>query len=186
MTPASDYDVDTAWQFGTEADVKQRAFGTIAELGYTFKHPWNPRLSVWNMYASGDQDRYDHVDERFVRLFDSAHPYATSDFFTWQNVICTKLRLELRPTEKLRFDTSYGGYWLASDTDAWVAVGRRDITGRSGDFVGQELDARLRYQLDEHVDIDIGYAHFIPGPFAENTGPADDSDIFYVQTTLHL
>jgi hypothetical protein len=181
-----DYDFDTIWQYGREDEFRQRAYGSLAELGYTFQHAWKPRLSVWTMYASGDQNPFDDVDERFVKLFESAHAYSTSDYFTMQNVISSKLRLELLPLDKVRFDGSYGGYWLASDTDAWVAVGRRDLTGRSGDFVGQEIELRLRYQINPRVEFELGYSHFMPGPFARNTGPADDSDFFYVQTTLRL
>jgi hypothetical protein len=182
-----DYDWDAAYQLGEAGpDKRQRAFGTFGELGYTFNHPWKPRLSSWTMYASGERDPRDVVQQRFARMFDSTHAYSTSDYFTWQNVISTKLRLELKPTDKLRFDTSYGGYWLASDTDAWITPSRIDATGRSGDFVGQEIDARLRYQLNERVEFDVGYAHFFPGTFANNTGPSPESDFLYVQTRLQL
>jgi hypothetical protein len=34
-------------------------------------------------------------------------------------------------------------FWLASDTDAWVRGLRRDRTGGSGDFIGQETDTKL-------------------------------------------
>lgn len=181
-----DYDFDAAWQFGKSGQLDQRAFAAMGELGYSFEHPWKPRLSVWTMYSSGDRDPKDGLSERYARLFDPGHPYSMTDLFTWQNIISPKIRLELKPTDKLRFDTSYGGYWLASDNDAWVVPKRVDVTGRSGDFVGQEIDARLRYQIDPRVEIEVGYSHFMPGPFVENTGPADDSDFFYVQTTLHL
>ncbi len=181
-----DYDANAAFQTGEDGQRDQRAFAAIGELGYTFAHAWKPRLSVNTMYASGDRDPNDHYSERFARLFDPAHCYSTWDLFTWQNVISPKLRLELKPTDKLRFDTSYGGYWLASDSDAWVATGRRDPFGGSGDFIGQEVDMRVRYQLHQRVDLEVGYAHFFAGPFAQNTGPADDADFFYVQTTLRL
>jgi hypothetical protein len=181
-----DYDVDAAFQTGHDGQNEQRAFAAIGELGYSFEHAWKPRLSFSTMYASGDRNPNDQLSERFARLFDSTHGYSTWDLFTWQNVISPKVRLELKPTEKLRFDTSYGAYWLASDSDAWVVPNRRDPTGTSGDCIGQEVDLRLRYQLDPRVEFEIGYSHFFAGPFIENTGAADDADFFYVQTTLRL
>jgi hypothetical protein len=183
---AFDYDFNTAFQFGDDGDRKHRAFAAYSELGYTFKHDWKPRLSLSGTYASGDRDPRDGTSERFDRLFAPNHFRSTSDLFTWQNIISPKLRLELQPSKKLRCDASYGGYWLASDNDAWVVPGRRDPTGHSGDFVGQELELRFRYRIDKRIELETGYSHFIPGGFAENTGPADDYDSFYVQLTVQL
>lgn len=75
---------------------------------------------------------------------------------------------------------------LASDSDAWVNAKRHNPNGSSGDFVGQELELRVRYKIDPRVELEAGYSHFFPGPFVGNTGPADDGDLFYVQTTIRL
>jgi len=181
-----DYDVDGAFQFGDDGDLDHRAFAAYGELGYSFEHKWKPRLSTSILYASGDRDPNDGKAERFDRLFGAAHFLSATDYFTFRNNINPKLRLELRPTKKLRIDTSYGAYWLASDSDAWPDIGRRDRTGRSGDFVGQEVELRARYQMTAWAELEIGYSHFLPGAFVKNTGDADDSDFFYVQTTVAL
>ncbi len=181
-----DYDVDNAFQFGNDGERRHCAYAMYSELGYTFVHDWKPRLSFSTFYASGDRDPDDGSSKRFDRVFGSGHVWSTSDYFSWQNVISPRLRLELTPFDKLRFDTSYGGFWLASDSDAWVIPGRRDRAGRSGSFVGHEIDVRLRYRIDPRAEIEIGYSHFMPGGFVRHTGPADDSDFFYIQTTLQF
>lgn len=181
-----DYDLDGAFQFGEDGQRRQRAQATSAELGYTFENSWKPRLSGVTILATGDRDPNDNFSERFFRMYDSAHHHSAWDLWTWQNVISPRVRLELQPTQKLKFDTSYAAFWLASDSDAWVVPNRRDPTGQSGNFVGQEVDMRLRYQLDPRVEIEIGYVHFFAGPFVDNTGPSDDADFFYVSTTLKL
>ena len=181
-----DYDLDTAFQFGEDGDRKQRAFAVYGEAGYTFDHAWKPRLSFSTLYASGDRDPDDGLSERFDRLFEATHPYSITDLFAWQNSISPKIRLTLRPTSKLRVDTSYGAYWLASDNDAWVNAKRHDPDGHSDDFIGQELELRVRYKIDPRIELEAGYSHFFPGPFVGNTGPADDGDLFYVQTTFHF
>lgn len=181
-----DFDTDLAFQCGRDGPNNHRAFAAYGELGYSFEHDWKPRLSTSFLYASGDRNPTDSKSERFDRLFGAAHFLSASDYFTFRNNINPKIRLEVRPLEKLRFDTSYGAYWLASDSDAWPDIGRRDRTGRSGDFVGQELEWRARYQLTKAAELEIGYSHFFPGAFVENTGEADDSDFFYVQTTIAL
>jgi len=181
-----DYDLDTVFQFGKDGERKQRAFGVYGEIGYTFEHAWRPRVSFSTLYASGDRDPDNGLSERFDRLFEATHPYSTTDLFAWQNSISPKIRLTLRPTSKLRVDTSYGAYWLASDNDAWVNAKRHDPNGNSGDFVGQELELRVRYRIDPRVELEAGYSHFFPGSFVGNTGPADDGDLFYVQTTIRF
>ncbi len=181
-----DYDFNLASQFGKDGELEQRAFATAGEIGYTFNHKWKPRLSSVNVWASGDRDPSDGLNERFDRLYGDSHGYSTSDLFVWQNVISSKLRLEAVPHQRIKVDTSYGGYWLASDNDAWVPIGRRDPQGRSGDCIGQEFEARVRYQLDPRVEIEVGYSHFVPGNFTHNTGPAQDSDFFYVSTIVQF
>jgi hypothetical protein len=181
-----DYDVDVAWQFGDDGSPKQRAWAFASELGYTFEHEWKPRVSAFCGYASGDRNPLDNVSEHFDRLFGFARPWSAEDYFIWENLIAPKARLEFEPYKTIKFDTGYGAYWLASDSDAWPNAQRRDPLGDSGDFIGQELDVRMRWQVDPRVELIFGYAHFMPGPFADNTGPSDDSDFFYVEANVQL
>ncbi len=181
-----DWDFDTMFQCGRSGDERHRASAHFAELGYTFEHAWKPRLSYAQVYATGDRSPDDHVSERFDRLFNSGHSYTMHDYFILQNTIMSRLRFEFQPHRQVRFDAAYGGYWLARDGDAWVAANRQDPTGHSGDFVGHDMEARIRIQLEPRIDLELGYVHFMPGPFARNTGPADDSDFFYISTTVRL
>lgn len=179
-----DYDLDTAFQFGENGERRQRALAIYGEVGYTFDHAWKPRLSLSTAYASGERDPDDNLSERFDKLFQAGHPYSTTDLFAWQNTINPKVRVSLRPTSKLRVDTSYGAYWLASREDAWVNPKRQDPDGYGGNFIGQELELRVRYKIDPRVELEAGYSHLFPGSFVGNTGPAEDGDFFYVQTTI--
>jgi len=179
-----DYDFDLIWQCGNSGDLRHRAFASTGEIGYTFKHVWKPRVSLFGGYASGDRDPADSVNERFDRLFGFARPWSASDYIIFENLITPKLRLEFQPHAKVRVDAGYGAYWLASDSDSWRNANLRDRTGSSGDFIGQELDTRIRWKVNDHTDLTVGYAYFIPGDFTENTSDADDSDFFYVELTL--
>ncbi|MCK6486121.1 MAG: alginate export family protein [Phycisphaerae bacterium] len=181
-----DYDFNIALQVGDDGPREQRAMAAAGELGYTFKHAWKPRLSAFCGYASGDRDPNDRTTERFDRNFGFARPWSSNDYFVWENVIAPKLRLEMQPHKQLTFETGYHAYWLASDSDSWSSAARRDRLGRSCDFIGHELDARLRWKVDPRVEVILGYAHFMPGGFTKNTGDADDSDFFYVETSLQL
>ena len=180
-----DYDFDVAFQFGDDGDLSQRAFASHGEVGYTFGRRWNPRVAVWVNYASGDRDPEDSVNERFDRLFGASHGmYGHSDLFTWQNMINPTVYLSARPVESVRLEAFYRTYWLAADSDAFIRARLQDPAGESGDFVGQEIDFRVRYQLTRRTQIEVGYNYFIPGGFVRETADdADDSDFFYVQLT---
>jgi hypothetical protein len=181
-----DYDFNVAYQFGDREHGHHRAFATHAELGYTFEHDWRPRAAVMVNFATGDDDPADDLSERFDSLFGAAHTfYGHADLFGWQNMINPALHLSVRPTKRLRVETFYRTYWLASKTDAFVRARIVDPTGDSGSFVGQEIDLRVRYRLSEQIDFDVGYAYFLPGAFVKNaTASTDDSDFFYVATRI--
>lgn len=181
-----DYDFDLAWQLGTDRGRRHEALGFTTEIGYTWQQPWKPRLSGFFGYASGDRDPDDQTSERFDRLFGFARPWSSDDYFLWENLIAPKTRLEFQPTDKVRVDMGYSVFWLASATDAWATAQRRDPTGQSGDFIGHELDIRLRTPLTARIDLTLGYAHFIPGAFTRNTGWSAPSNFLYVETSTRL
>lgn len=97
----------------------------------------------------------------------------------------------------LRIDAGYGAYWLASDTDRFGSLlagtaFNRDGSGRSGDFIGQEFDARARFAFGGHVDVAVGYSHFHHGEFVRTRqraalgAGAQDSDFVYMEMTFSL
>lgn len=204
-----DWDLDAIYQFGRHANrnngksEEHEAFGMTAEVGYTFDHPWKPRLSAMYGYASGDKDPNDSQNNRFERFFGFARPWSSDDYLVFENVSVPKIRLEMKPHKKVSFDTAFSLYWLASDKDRFnnlFSVSNandfnRDRTGQSGDYLGNSIDVRLRYEPFAHVKTNFGYSHFTTGDFvrnrmvASNGGIAgtftDDTDFFYVEITLN-
>lgn len=182
---AFDYDFDAVYQFGRNGSERHRAFGFTGELGYTFAHPWKPRLSAFYGYASGDADPNDRTNQRFERYFGFGRPWSSNDYITWENLHAPKARLEFQPHKKLRIDAGYNLYWLASETDRWANANLRDRSGRSGSFIGHEFDARGRYAFSSRVEATLGYAHFHPGGFARATGKPNDTDFVYLELTFN-
>lgn len=181
-----DYDFDIVYQTGRAGNEDHKAFGSVFELGYHFDHEWKPRLSFNYGYGSGDESPNDKESNRFERFYGFARPWSNNDYFQWENIHAPKLRLEFVPLPKLRIDTGYNGYWLASDTDRWNVANLRDQTGRSGNFIGHEFDIRTRYPVAKLVDANVGYAHFQSGNFLQNAGRGGNSDFFYLQITFRL
>lgn len=184
---AWDYDISLAGQLGSTQGQDHRAWAAHIEAGHTWSSAWKPRLALWLNYASGDRNPNDNRQERFDPIFGATYAfYGFTGYFAWQNVVNPALRLSFQPLKNLRCELFQRAFWLASDTDAWVRGLRRDETGASGAFIGQETDARLVWQVGRHFEIDLAYTHFFPGAFVSNTGRAPPGDFVQIAGTLRF
>jgi hypothetical protein len=183
------YDVDVIYQIGKDAGRDHRALGLSSEVGYTFKHPWKPRISGFYGYASGDRQPDDDKSERFERFFGFARPWSANDYVIFENFHIPKARLEIQPIKGLRIDAGYSAWWLASDKDRVANFNLRDPSGQSGNFVGQEWDFRARYPILSRVDVTFGYARFNIGNFVRNTTEGTergrDTNFFYIEVLMN-
>lgn len=192
------YEVTAMSQSGDEGVQDQDAHSFTAEVGYTWlQHPWRPRLAAFYGYASGDNSPLDRESNRFDRFFGFARPWSPIEYAIYENLRAPKLRVEFQPVQGYRVDIGYGAYWLASSRDRFTnllggTAFNRDASGRSGDFVGQEIDGRVRFSLGEYFDVALGYSHFLHDEFIENRQraalgrSADDSDFAYLELTYSL
>jgi hypothetical protein len=184
---AWDYDLSLAGQWGKTQGRDHRAWAAHIESGYTWSTAWKPRLGFWLNYASGDQNATDGSNERFDPLYGATYAfYGFTSYFALQNIINPSVRLSFAPAKKLKCELIHRAIWLASDTDAWVRGLRRDNTGGSGTYVGQETDVRLVWQVCKNFDIDLAYAHFFPGSFVNATGASPQSDFVQIAGTLRF
>jgi hypothetical protein len=192
----------TAGAFVAEVDHDAHAYN--AEIGYSFKHPWKPRLSAFYGVATGDSsptagtDRTDN--QRFDRLFGFARPWSNDDYIQMENIRTPKLRLEFDPQlsflDNVKVDTGFSWYRLDSATDRWNAgANLRDRTGNSGKDLGKEFDVRVRFPINDKIALNLGYARFWAGDFVKdaekiasnNNDPArkDTSNFFYTELSLY-
>ncbi len=194
-----DYDASYIKQWGDQDRISggktfkldHDAYAYNAEIGYSFKHPWKPRLSAFYGFASGDKDQNDLGNERFERLFGFARPWSNNDYFQMENLSAPKVRAEFEPQVSwlpgLKVDAGYSWYRLDSAKDRWNGANLRDATGKSGKDVGEEFDVRVRFPINNYISANLGYAHFWAGDFTETTSQKidpnrrDDSDFLYVE-----
>jgi hypothetical protein len=180
-----DFDADVIGQFGESGDRDLRAFGATAELGYRFRQPWDPRVSAFYGYASGDRNPTDGQDNRFEKFYGFGRPWSANDYIVFENIHAPKVRVELAPSKKLRVDLGYSWYWLASDTDRFsAAANARDKSGNSGNSVGHEFDIRARWQVSSQLEVIAGYAHFVAGDFTRTAIRPDQTDFGYLELNL--
>lgn len=120
-----------------------------ADAGYTFTGPWAPHLSVEFDRAGGDHPggTYTRFDPLFgMRRADFA-PAGLYNAVARTNVVSAGTRLEVTPSKRVDAFVTYHALWLAARDDAFSTSGVRDATGRSGNFAGHQIDARVRTWL---------------------------------------
>jgi hypothetical protein len=179
------------------ANLDHDAYAYNIEVGYSMKHPWKPRLSVFYGLATGDENQNDTKNQRFERLFGFARPWSNDDYIQMENIRTPKIRLEFEPKfsllNNLKVDTGFSWYRLDSDTDRWNAgANLRDATGQSGKNIGKEFDVRLRFPIGQQLGANIGYAYFWAGDFTKTTSQkiepvrGENSKFLYLELTAYL
>jgi hypothetical protein len=174
-------------------DLAHRAGSLHATVGYSFDAPWAPRLALQGDYASGDKRPDDKLNGRFDPLFGDRRfelgPTGIYGAFARSNLRSLGARLELSPTRHFDAFAGYRLLWLAASRDAWTTAGVSDPSGKSGRFLGQQLEARLRWQiLPRNLALELGAALLLRGYFARNApGGRDDTPLYgYTQITATL
>lgn len=195
-----DFDLESALQWGKSrlaaAGPRLDHFAWLghASLGYTFDAPWKPRLRLAYDHSSGDSNPTDGGNQRFDSLFGGRRfeygPTGLYGALSRSNLHSPELRLTMAPHPRVAFRLAHRGVWLASSKDAWTSSGVQDVTGASGRYVGQQMEASLRWKvIPDRFEIEAGFAHFFAGSFldrAPNATGQGDTSYGYFQTTLRF
>ncbi|MEM7205142.1 MAG: alginate export family protein [Planctomycetota bacterium] len=197
---AVDAEVEVAWQLGKSRaaiggpDLDHLACLHHAAVGYTLDAAWQPRLALAMDYASGDRRPDDGDQNRFDSLFGvPTQDFGPAGIFGAAgraNLLSPELRVGLRPSDAVALHAAWRAIWLADENDAWTTGGVRDATGAAAAHVGQQLDARLRWQaVPQTLTIDVGGAYLSAGGFRERAAPAGrrgDTVYGYLQAVLRF
>ena len=161
-----------------------RAYGYHAMVAYTIKAKWEPRISFEYSYASGDSNPDDGDHETFQGAFGARDKmYGRMNLFHWRNLRDLEAGLTLKPVRGLSMKLSFHKFLLAERRDAWYLNQNayRDTTGRSGDDIGREFDAVVKYRLRPDHTLMAGYGHFWPDEFAEKNATGKQANWFFLQ-----
>jgi len=182
-----DYGGTLAHTRGERDGLDVDAWGANARLGYTFPHPWQPRVGVEFSYASGDDDPDDGRWETFDGVFGAIdRVYGRINFFSWMNLEDYQLSFSCKPLKRTKVSIDYHCFRLAEARDAWYwcsgRPARQDPTGEAGKDLGQEIDVIVSYAHSDCLKLMAGCAHFFPGTFIERTGASPGADWCFLQT----
>ena len=100
------------------------------------------------------------------------------------------IELTLNPCKKLKIIPATNFFWLESNKDSWYDSSgkklRTDTTGNADFYVGQEASLLVKYDLNDNLKLEMGYAHFFSGPYVKDTGSNDDADWVYFQFNVKI
>jgi hypothetical protein len=152
---------------------------------------WTPRARVDYDYASGDRNLLDTTRGTFDVLYPTPHDkYGLADQVGWKNIHHIGVIGELKPGKQWTVQGKWHNYWLASPYDGlYNAPGAllvRDVTGRSGRRVGQELDAGFLWAPSRNWAFGGGVAHLFPGGFLKKASPGAAYTWGYLSLQLTL
>ena len=185
------FDLEVPYQFGRDKGKSVSAYAIHFDAGRSFDIPWKPKVNLAYNLASGDRKAGDSKTNTFIPLYQSTHdPYGIMDFFRWENMQEAAVEVTLNPHKKWKIIPATNFFWLESDVDSWYDSSgkklRTDTTGGADSFVGQEASLVIKYDLNDSIKIDSGYAHFFTGPYVKDTGTHNDADWLYLQFNIKI
>ena len=185
-----DYQLESIFQFGESrasrtatTDLDHFAHYQHAALGYTFDSPWSPRLLFQYDYASGDDKANDDDNNRFSTLFGARRfeygPTSIYGAFARANINSPGLRLILKPKKKINLMFALRGFWLSSADDAWTTSGISNPAGQSENYIGTQIETRLRWDIiPKNLRLEGGVAHIFAGDLMDRAGKKDVSYVY--------
>lgn len=185
-----DFEFEAAKQVGNSGSLDVDAQMAVAIAGYTFDHPWKPRLSFEFDYASGDNNSTDGDRETFDNLHPTNHLfYGYMDFVSLQNINNYQFQIHVSLNKQLTLRGDLHLIYVDTPKDNLYAADRtikRATAAGADSHVGNEVDLLAKYKASDFAEIWAGYSHLFAGNFLSDTGASDDADFVYVQTTLNF
>jgi hypothetical protein len=199
-----DFELEAALQAGSSrfsslpedtANLSHLAWFFHGAVGRTFRGPWRPRIALIYDHATGDRDPLDDTMERFDTLFGARRfelgPTGIWGAFARSNIRSPAVRFDFHPNLKLTGYVAYRPAWLASARDIWTTTLIWDPTGRSGSFLGHQIDGAARWWIfGENLAIEGGFAYLWLGEFPKSapngTPGAGDPAYVYVQVLFQI
>ncbi len=152
-----DYELEAIGQTGevsrglapADPTLKVRAGFLHADVGYTFAHPWRPRVSAEFDLATGDKaaGRFGRFDTLFGLRRGDFSPSGIFAAIGRANILTPGLRVEIAPSPRWDAFMTTRVMWLAAREDSFSTTGVRDPSGRSGRFAGTQIEGRVRYWI---------------------------------------
>jgi hypothetical protein len=199
---AWDYGFEGMYQFGMRTSVFP---GSIGSISYSWKTAWQPKLTVYGSYASGDKSATDLKSQTFQNLFPSNHLlYGMMDLTGLQNAKDLRFSLAAKPKSNLTLTVETNLQWLDRTTDFWYNAGgapRNFVGAAVGSGGGYRINPSYDTQLGQEVDfigtwvikpvavLELGFGKYFRGDYVKEslrTVGSKNATYGYLQLTLNL
>jgi hypothetical protein len=184
---ALDWSWDIAGQAGHLGGADIRAWVVSSDTGYTFNHPWQPRVGIRLDVASGDGDAGDGKVGTFDPLFPRNGVYGEASLTTLSNVIVIGPTFGFSPWSSLRFEPGVFEVWKQNTHDGVYMPGMSMLaqTRDSGRRVGTIYRANTRWLATPNLTLDLDLKYYDVGAAITDAG-GDDSSFISVRATFRL
>lgn len=168
------------------------AYGGNIKCIFSIPIHTNPKLGFQFTYGSGDKDPLDNKYGTFDGVYGGRDIlfYGYLNLFFWSNLREHEINFNISPNKRVNLFAQYNYFLLSQAKDAWyttsLKICRRDISGNSGNFLGQEMDMRIVITLNDQIQLMLGGGIFFPCDFVKNTGIASKTNWFFIQTNITI
>jgi hypothetical protein len=180
-----DYTTETVLEAGHVANSSVSAYAIHLIGGKTFsKHKGKPRVFGMYNYASGDRTPGDGRSETFDQVYAAAHDKnGLADQIGWQNLEEVSGGVEVTPWRRILLKVQAHDWKLAEARDGvYLANGNlifRDLSGKSGTHIGNELDFVATYQVGARY-VGAGYGRIFAGEFLQHQSKGTQLNYVYL------
>jgi hypothetical protein len=164
-----DYEAESIMQRGRQHSAQHSAWMQHAQAGYRWGGKWRPITSLLYDYASGDRDPNDNKNNAFDSLYGPRRfefgPTGTWGIYARSNLNSPAAQILVRPSSAMDLSVQHRLFMMAQAKDQWRGVGLTDPTGKSGSYIGQQTEYRVRYRWGKYFEVDSGLVLFREGSF---------------------
>lgn len=198
------------WQFGSmgvrpgnsSRDLSINAWAGAIMGGVSLPLPMKPRIGLEFNGASGDGDAATCVDNEtcngtantFENLYPTNHILmGYMDLFAWRNMMGYSADLKLKPTAASHLEIKGWIFRRQNDGDNWYRAAQNvyfaHVPGvTTSSKLGEEIDVIYTHFFKQgKVAWQLGYGHFFPGKFVEQSlGTSDPAGQDWGYTQIHV
>lgn len=171
------YSTEGAYQLGRVAGYGVNrplgAFAGAARVDWQTALPLDVRLGLSTAYASGDPSGGKGARlQRFDPIAPDVHRHhGMMDLVGWSNLIDAAVSIGVRPAKQFDASVRYAFLGLAAPGDRWTTAGLLPVgvaPDNTSHVLGNEVDVRVAYELNDSLSFDLGYGLMATGAGARH------------------
>ena len=171
-----DYNIETAFQWGSFGNRSIRAWGTGWVLGWTLPGPmWRARFGLQADAISGDDGQPNRLGTANALFPRGAYFGPKFALLGPANLLAIQPQFVFHPLLNVTGTFEWIWFWRESTKDALYSfenVALRPANPSAGRYIGSQPNLEIRWAIDEHFLAALNFAGFATGTFLRQSPPA--------------